>query len=395
MDDPAASVVVVSRGRPEPLRLCLLGLSQQFHRPFEMVVVADPAGLAVVADLGWSGHVKTVPFDTPNIAAARNAGAAAAAGSVLCWIDDDSVPEPTWLGASLEKLAQSHAAAVTGHVLGRNGISFQSRDGWIDTWGRTFDRPAAEHAAAPQRVPKLVGTNFAIRRATLAALGGFDERYRFYLEDSDLSLRLGLAGHKVVFAPLAQVHHATSASDVRTADRVPRDLRTIARSQSVFLSTYLENNQMSVAWQQFQSDQEARLIRHMVAGGCTPGDVRRLRRQVRHPAQTSTEPQLPGLPMAPPPVLFGATPAPCRSTWSMDAAPRDPAMVLTLFDLHPGIAYHRVRFTRQGVWRQRGGIWGRSQRDQPLITLQSRHARAEREWRRVDAVRAFPSIGHD
>ncbi len=42
------SVVIVSRGRPEALRRCLLAVSQLRHDPFEVVVVADAAGRAAL-----------------------------------------------------------------------------------------------------------------------------------------------------------------------------------------------------------------------------------------------------------------------------------------------------------------------------------------------------------
>ena len=84
------SVIVVSRGRPESLTLCLTGLSRQFHDTYEVIVVADPAGMAAVARLPFADEIKTVPFDEANIAAARNRGLAVAAGEVVAFIDDDA-----------------------------------------------------------------------------------------------------------------------------------------------------------------------------------------------------------------------------------------------------------------------------------------------------------------
>ena len=42
-------------------------------------------------------QIKIVPFDTPNISAARNAGISVAAGEGIAFIDDDAVPEISWL----------------------------------------------------------------------------------------------------------------------------------------------------------------------------------------------------------------------------------------------------------------------------------------------------------
>ena len=95
----SVSVVVVSRGRPEALTLCLTGLGQLIHPNFEIVVVADPEGLAATLAAGWGDRVKMVSCDVPNISIARNLGIEQAAGEVVAFIDDDAVPEPTWLAA--------------------------------------------------------------------------------------------------------------------------------------------------------------------------------------------------------------------------------------------------------------------------------------------------------
>ena len=76
MSAPATSVIIVSRGRPEHLKLCLSALMRQDHPEMEMVLVADGAGLAQAADM----PIKRVPFESANISEARNLGIAQAAG---------------------------------------------------------------------------------------------------------------------------------------------------------------------------------------------------------------------------------------------------------------------------------------------------------------------------
>jgi GT2 family glycosyltransferase len=83
-------------------------------------------------------------------------------------------------------------------------------------------------------VLKLHGTNMALRRSVLLELGGFDPAFRYYLDDTDLSLRLADAGHKGGGCP-AQVHHEFAASTRRTTDRVPLSLFDIGASTAVFL----------------------------------------------------------------------------------------------------------------------------------------------------------------
>jgi len=75
--------------------ICVLGLSQVQYDDFEIVVVANAKGLAALD--GFKGKIKTVQFDDANISMARNIGIAHSAGEIVAFIDDDAVPEPTWL----------------------------------------------------------------------------------------------------------------------------------------------------------------------------------------------------------------------------------------------------------------------------------------------------------
>ncbi|WP_420014187.1 glycosyltransferase family 2 protein [Tateyamaria sp.] len=121
------SVVVVSRDRPTALLRCLTGLNQLQYLNFEVVVVADPKGEAAVARSPFADLVKLVGFDRANISEARNLGISHAAGDVVAFIDDDAVPEPTWLTQLVAPARRPNVAAMGGYVRGRNGISFQWR----------------------------------------------------------------------------------------------------------------------------------------------------------------------------------------------------------------------------------------------------------------------------
>ena len=132
MTATSVSVVIVSRHRPAALTRCLQGIEQLFHSNFEIVVVADPGGIAAIDTMGLANRVKLVPFDQANISAARNAGINQAAGDIIAFIDDDAVPEPTWLDQLCAPFCDQDVQAATGFVRGRNGISFQSRAVVVD-----------------------------------------------------------------------------------------------------------------------------------------------------------------------------------------------------------------------------------------------------------------------
>ncbi|MBP1746909.1 MAG: putative glycosyltransferase, partial [Deltaproteobacteria bacterium] len=56
-------------------------------------------------------------------------------------------------------------------------------------------------------VPSLIGAAIVVRRKLLHDLGGFDERFFFFLEETDLCVRAREIGALVVFLPHVKVVH--------------------------------------------------------------------------------------------------------------------------------------------------------------------------------------------
>lgn len=56
-------------------------------------------------------------------------------------------------------------------------------------------------------VESLIGAAILIRKSAFDDVGGFDERFFFFLEETDLCMRLSRAGYRVVFCPGVRVIH--------------------------------------------------------------------------------------------------------------------------------------------------------------------------------------------
>jgi N-acetylglucosaminyl-diphospho-decaprenol L-rhamnosyltransferase len=82
---------------------------------------------------------------------------------------------------------------------------------------------AVSHTSA-REVETFLGAVILVRRSAFEAIGGFDERYFFYAEESDLFERLRREGGKIRFEPAARaIHHGGVAS--RTVDQKEIDRR--------------------------------------------------------------------------------------------------------------------------------------------------------------------------
>lgn len=88
----------------------------------------------------------------------------------------------------------------------------------------------------------------AIRRNVWVAIGGFDPAYHFYLDETDLNIRLARGGYITAIAPLAHVHHGFAKSISRRADRVLSDLYDIGASKTVFQRKFIAQNLWNAHW---------------------------------------------------------------------------------------------------------------------------------------------------
>ena len=72
---------------------------------------------------------------------------------------------------------------------------------------RAADRVRAPRGNSPVDIDWCHGAFFLGRRADLAELGGFDERYFLYAEDMDLCHRMHVSGRRVVYLPWVTIMH--------------------------------------------------------------------------------------------------------------------------------------------------------------------------------------------
>ncbi len=406
----AVSVVVVSRERPKALRRCLLGLSQLRYPLFEIVVIADAAGRSILREMPQAAHIKAVAYDDPNISEARNLGIAYSDGDVIAFIDDDAVPEPSWLTHLAAPFQYPDVSAAAGFVRGRNGISWQWRAETVDRTGLSrslqVDRtqPTLLTGSAEQAV-KTQGTNMAFRRDVLVELGGFDPNYRFFLEETDLNLRLAARQACTAVVPKAEVHHGFEESARRRADRVPRDLHEIGASWAVFLRRHGEAGENRSVWKRVQASERRRLVGHMVAGRLEPRDVRRLMRGLREGYKDGSE-RRQNLFRPIQRLGMGFLTFPAGNATSVVIAGRSrqrsslramaqqqvaAGRVVSLMRFSRSIRYHKVQFNDLGYWEHTGGLFGRSIRSQRLFRFWLFGQRVQAETDRVRDVRLIPN----
>lgn len=401
MNKLRVSVVVVSRHRPQALQRCILGLTQQDHQDFEVVVVADPDAADRLAVLNYK--LKLMRFDKANISAARNLGLAHASGEIVAFIDDDAVPEPTWLTRLCAPFGDLEVVAATGFIRGRNGISYQWKACEVDDLGQ--DHPVevittSIYKGTPKRCVKTQGTNCAFRRKCLCQIGGFDESFRFYLDEADVNLRMANLGTTAV-VPDAQVHHGYEASERRNADRVPLSLFDIASSTAIFLRKHAKYADLASALQSLAERESIRIKRHRAAGNLTSEAEIALHQSLldgwAHGSMQPLDHAVSLNTLNTPFVQFSSygprqgMALACRP-WrkrKLIATAKELAQshITTVFCLSPTARAHRLQFDPAGFWIQTGGVFGRSDRVGPRFQLTTFRRRVAAEADRLAKFR--------
>lgn len=136
-------------------------------------------------------------------------GIAAACAEVetplVAWLNDDAVPEPSWL-AALEDALEPDAAAI-GSLLLRPDAAVQSLGVRLTADGHGSDR-----GREPGEPFGFCGGAALLRMDALTAAGSVPANFFCYYEDTDTAWRLRLAGWRVTVARNARVTHQHGAS---------------------------------------------------------------------------------------------------------------------------------------------------------------------------------------
>jgi glycogen(starch) synthase len=188
---------------------------------FEVIVVNGPStdGTAEVLEQ-WKDMIKIGYCPEPNLSMSRNIGIAMASGDVVVFIDDDAIPEPEWLDQIMDGFDSSEVAATGGKVYDHTGYNYQYQYANADRLGRgkwQLTEPSPHYCfPGAFEFPYLQGTNTAFRRDALLEIGGFDEEFSYYLDETDVCLRLIDRGYLIKQLSNAYVHHKYAPSHIRT-----------------------------------------------------------------------------------------------------------------------------------------------------------------------------------
>jgi glycogen synthase len=230
------SVVVNTYNRAASLHQTLQALLRQNYSQFEVIVVNGPSTDDVLRS--HASQIRVGSCAQRNLSISRNVGIEMARGEFVAFIDDDAVPDENWLVDAIVAFDADEVAGVGGFVFDHTGYELQYSYTVCDRMGNAYHNltvPMPEFCyPGCHRFPALLGTDSIFRRSALMEIGGFDEQFDYFLDETDVNVRLIDAGYTLKQIPKAFVYHRYLPSHIRNEKRVNTNYAPMIRNRIYF-----------------------------------------------------------------------------------------------------------------------------------------------------------------
>ncbi len=217
---PLVSIIIPVYNNLEYTRQCVASIyNVKEGLDFEVIVVDDASGDGTGDFLAGNFFPLRAITNPHNLGFARscNAGAHAAHGKYLVFLNNDTVVTPGWLRAMTSCMQRDPAIGLVGNlqiypdsgkvqhagiVCGDNNLLYSIYNNQL-----SGDHPAVNKSRQFQFV---AGSCLLMEKGLFFQLGGFDEAYKNSCEDVDLCMKVRQSGRKVYYCAESKIFHFES-----------------------------------------------------------------------------------------------------------------------------------------------------------------------------------------
>jgi len=212
---PPVSIIVPNLNGLRFLKKSIPSLMQTNYPNFEIIVVDNGSTDESVSFLRRkypSVHVLGLRSNR-GVSFAYNAGVAVASGRFISFLNNDMEFDPNWLLPLVSMLqTDDRAAGCDSKYLSyyeRERIDGSGGAGrFIDKYGNNKSRGRGEYDKGQFDMPQEVfyGTSL-FRKDLVEKVGGFDESFFAYYDETDLCWRLHRMGYSIIYVPESVIYH--------------------------------------------------------------------------------------------------------------------------------------------------------------------------------------------
>ena len=221
---PETSVVVLNHNGIEHLDLC-------FDSLLQLNYPQDKLELILVDNASTDGSVDHTKIRFPEVqiiensrnlgfGRANNMGAKLARSEYVAFLNNDTRVDQNWLHQMVKPFFRSKDVACSGsRILSWDGKTIDFDGGLMNFHGFAFQDSYGlgyyEDDGDERPTIFVCGASMLVDREVFLDVGGFDEDFEYFFEDSEFCLRLWALGYEVIFVPKAITYHRHGATTKR------------------------------------------------------------------------------------------------------------------------------------------------------------------------------------
>ena len=220
MQEPKVAVLVINYNGKHFLKACLESLEKQTYKNYEVYIVdnasTDGSIEYVKQHFPW---VKTIVFsENLGFAKAYNEATRIVNADYAVFLNNDTKVDANWLSELVKGALEDESVVAVGSkilfyaqpgILQHAGAQLALTGGGIDVG--QYEKDDGKYDKR-RFVGAVCGAAMLVRKDRFLSLGGFDDDFFAYFEDTDFCWRVWLHGYKVIYVPTSVVYHKFGGS---------------------------------------------------------------------------------------------------------------------------------------------------------------------------------------
>jgi GT2 family glycosyltransferase len=214
MKKPLISIIIVTFNSDEYLDNCLKSVFKNSYKNFEVILYdnnsTDKSKVIINKyKKNYSNRVISI-FSKENIgyAKANNTSVELAHGEYIFILNPDTLVDENFLEPLLFEMNKKNVIAVQPlvYLFDKKTINLTGKvTHYLGfDWLKDFK---SKVVPLQQQIYSMSGSGILLNKNEFLDLGGFDDLYFMYYEDTDLSWKINLVGKKIVFTPNSILYH--------------------------------------------------------------------------------------------------------------------------------------------------------------------------------------------